>query len=147
MENYYILSTPASGKSHFIITNKGEYNEYRIHDFDNLRPRDYRAFDKYNFTHMDVIFGGISGLNLEFDINKCNYIAVLIDIDILKRNVEFRRKNPSTSLDCGWSKIENIIKAHEELRKFCINNNIFMFKTFEDALGYIRINHEIKGIL
>lgn len=127
---HYILSIPCSGKTHFTKKHKNNYKGLQVVDFDKLRPhRDYRAFNKVDDS--TVILGGIAGMNIKYDVDVVNYIAVIPTDKILTRNLKLRNRTTA------WGKKENVFNAKKELINFVKKYNIVHFDTFEAALDYI----------
>lgn len=131
---FYLLATPASGKTFFIKHWKGKYKNLILHDLDTLKPyRDYRALDA--LPNNSVIFGGIAGKNLEVSENKDIYISVVKPEKAFIRNVKKRQLLQTRRRN--WNTLETVLGARDELIEFSEAHNIPVFTTFKSALEHL----------
>lgn len=148
---FYILSTPASGKTTFIKQYGHLYRPFEIYDFDWLKPyRDYRALDQ--LPDKSVVLGGLSGKGLKFDPEKCAYLSVILPESQLLKLISARRRDCSWGVwpfrfrkknqeGTGWDSKERILQSYADLIEVTERHGIPSFSSFVEALEYILNNY------
>jgi hypothetical protein len=144
INKWYILSTPCQGKSFFVKKNNGKFLGYKIYDIDGLqKPNDYRVLNKVNEN--SIVLGGIykprNSPNCPLELSDIessdNYLIVKIPYEKLLMNLDKRKKGSRKNCIWGWSELENVKKAYDDLDTI---KNIPVFNSFESAIKYIKKN-------
>lgn len=143
-KHFYILATPASGKTTFLKNNGKQHGNLIVYDLDKVKKetsaqyRTYKAFEQ--LPENTAILGGRTSGTIKYNPEKCIYVAVIIPEQELFRNVELRSKDKKAKKN-KWRKKENVIKAYNELKQFVEKENIPCFSSFQEAIDYINYTY------
>jgi len=134
-KNYYIMATPCSGKTTFWRKNRDLYHNFYEQDGHSLKlnEKTYIFFDR--LPKNSVILGHAHEPNFDY----CEYLSVILPMDILKQYIKERHKrNKNSRKKKRWDKIEEIQPQRDKLIEITERYNIKSFKSFERAMKYIK---------
>jgi len=127
----YIMTTPCSGKSTFVLLNENKYKSLYLFDHDAIKgEKDFQALNKL------PTYSCIIGRNHKPNQKKYIYAIVLIEEEQLRKQIAKRKiQDPKNA----WTEelIFNHPDGYYKLQQVAKEYNIPVFKTFEEALNFI----------